>query len=240
MPEMYLVVLYFVFGGFLIPSFGDFGYYFMLDEEMGPGISKFTYSVLGIIGQVTGILGSFWYERNLKHVEVRTILFWGLLVSIVSSFCSYIFAKRWNLEVGISDMVFIVLTNTVFGVVALAMNILPTLALFARITPKGIEGTIFAFLTGTFNLANQVFSPMVGARSQSSTTPVFRRKSQSLSSWRTGDSIATWRCTRPTTLASSALSSSTRTSRLSRPLSNCDLPLRSSTFSREPCIFKFE
>ena len=130
---------------------------------MGPGISKFTYSVLGIIGQVTGILGSFWYERNLKHVEVRTILFWGLPVSIVSSFCSYIFAKRWNLEVGISDMVFIVLTNTVFGVVALAMNILPTLALFARITPKGIEGTIFAFLTGTFNLANQVFSPMVGA-----------------------------------------------------------------------------
>jgi hypothetical protein len=31
MPEMYLVVLYFVFGGFLIPSFGDFDYYFMLD-----------------------------------------------------------------------------------------------------------------------------------------------------------------------------------------------------------------
>ena len=141
MPEMYLVVLYFIFGGFLIPSFGDFDYYFLLDEERGPGISKFTYSLLGIIGQVTGIIGSFWYERNLKQVEVRTILFWGTLVSIVSSFCSYIFAMRWNLEVGISDMVFIILTNTVFGVVALAMNVLPTLSLFARITPKGIEGT---------------------------------------------------------------------------------------------------
>ena len=42
------------------------------------------------------------------------------------------------------------------------MNTLPTLALFAKITPHRIEGTIFAFLTGTFNLANNVLSPMVG------------------------------------------------------------------------------
>lgn len=31
-PEMYLVVLFFVFGGFIGPDFGDFGYYFMLNE----------------------------------------------------------------------------------------------------------------------------------------------------------------------------------------------------------------
>lgn len=42
------------------------------------------------------------------------------------------------------------------------MNTLPTLALFAKITPKRIEGTIFAFLTGTTNLANNVISPMIG------------------------------------------------------------------------------
>lgn len=56
----------------------------------------------------------------------------------------------------------IICTDTIFGVVSLAMNTLPTLALFAKITPPGIEGTIFAFLTGTFNLANNVLSPMVG------------------------------------------------------------------------------
>lgn len=63
--------------------------------------------------------------------------------------------------VGIPDVAFIILTDTIFGVISLAMNTLPTLALFAKITPKKIEGTVFAFLTGTTNLANNVLAPMV-------------------------------------------------------------------------------
>jgi len=43
------------------------------------------------------------------------------------------------------------------------MNVLPCLALFAKITPAGIEGTIFAFLTGSWNFADGVISPQVGA-----------------------------------------------------------------------------
>lgn len=42
------------------------------------------------------------------------------------------------------------------------MNFLPTLALFAKITPTKIEGTVFAFLTGTSNLASIIISPLVG------------------------------------------------------------------------------
>lgn len=59
-------------------------------------------------------------------------------------------------------MAFIVLTDTIFGVIAQAMSTLPTLALFAKITPARIEGTVFAFLTGTTNLASNVLSPMIG------------------------------------------------------------------------------
>jgi len=39
---------------------------------------------------------------------------------------------------------------------------LPILALFAKITPAKIEGTIFAFLTGTMNLASTVIQPGMG------------------------------------------------------------------------------
>lgn len=119
--------------------------------------------MLGTISQFTTILGSYWYERNLKEVEVRTVLFYGALIGIISSFSSVIFAKRWNVEAGINDMAFIILTSSIFDVIGLAMYLLPSLALFAKITPKGIEGTIFAFLTGMYNLSNSVFSPMVGA-----------------------------------------------------------------------------
>lgn len=85
-------------------------------------------------------------------------------MSCVSTFIHYAFAMRWNISLGISDLVFIVFTDVVFGCLALAMNILPCLALFAKITPPGIEGTIFAFLTGSWNFADGVISPMVGAQ----------------------------------------------------------------------------
>lgn len=42
------------------------------------------------------------------------------------------------------------------------MNLLPSLALFAKITPMKIEGTVYAVLTGTTNLSSTLLSPMVG------------------------------------------------------------------------------
>ena len=67
------------------------------------------------------------------------------------------------MRIGVSDIVFVIFTDVVFGCIAMAMNILPSLALFAKITPPGVEGTIFAFLTGSWNFADGVLSPMVGA-----------------------------------------------------------------------------
>jgi hypothetical protein len=47
MPEIYLVVIFFVLNGIISPDFGDFGYYFMLNVVK---VSKFQYSMLGVIG----------------------------------------------------------------------------------------------------------------------------------------------------------------------------------------------
>jgi hypothetical protein len=103
-----------------------------------------------------------YYEYKLKDVEVRSLLYYSTIFSLVSSLSQYAFALRLNVLFGIPDVAFIILTDTIFGVISLAMNTLPTLALFAKITPKKIEGTVFAFLTGTTNLANNVLAPMVG------------------------------------------------------------------------------
>ena len=37
------------------------------------------------------------------------------------------------------------------------------MALFGKVTPPRIEGTIFAFLTGTMNFCNYIISPAMGA-----------------------------------------------------------------------------
>lgn len=89
-------------------------------------------------------------------------MYYSTICSIVSSFSQYAMALRWNTLIGVNDLVFIICTDTIFGIMGLAMNTLPTLALFAKVTPAKIEGTVFAFLTGTTNLANSVLAPMVG------------------------------------------------------------------------------
>jgi len=152
-------ILFFIVNGVLSPDFSDFSYYFMLNEIK---ITKIQYSLLGTIGQFTSILGTMYYENQLKDIEVRTVLYWSTIVSVVSSICQYAFVMRWNKYIYVNDMAFILVTDTIFSVIGMAMGTLPTMALFAKVTPPKIEGTVFAFLTGTTNLANNVLSPMIG------------------------------------------------------------------------------
>ena len=74
----------------------------------------------------------------------------------------FVFAKRWNLEIGISDYFFLIFTDSVFSTVSVILLNLPFLAYFAKVTPKKVEGTIFAFLTGTMNFAATVIAPSMG------------------------------------------------------------------------------
>lgn len=95
-------------------------------------------------------------------MEVRTVLIINVAIAIVGAFLAYAFAMRWNLACGISDYFFLIFTDVVFGAIAMAFSTLPIMSLFAKITPKRIEGTIFAFLTGTSNLDAGVIQPLMG------------------------------------------------------------------------------
>lgn len=160
MREIYMVLLYFVLNGIMSPSFSQFSYFFMLNIAH---VTKFQFAMFGVISKFCHILGTIYYKAYLKNVETRTVIFWSTIISVFSTFIHYAFAMRWNLAIGVNDIIFIIFTDVVFGCLALALNVLPSLALFAKITPPGVEGTIFAFLTGTWNLADGVVSPMIGA-----------------------------------------------------------------------------
>ena len=54
------MLLYLIIGGFLVPSFGSFGYYFMLDVVK---ISKFTYSMLTVLGFFCLFIGTMIYKK---------------------------------------------------------------------------------------------------------------------------------------------------------------------------------
>lgn len=159
MKEIYFLVIFFIAKGVLQPSFEEFSYFFLLNEIK---ISKFIFSMLVLIGQVCHIIGALLYKAFCRNIDTRWMIFFAMVTGVIASFMNFTFAKRWNLEIGIPDMVFLIFTDVVFSVIGTILYNLPILALFAKITPARIEGTIFAFLTGTLNFATTIISPNVG------------------------------------------------------------------------------
>jgi hypothetical protein len=82
-------------------------------EEIG--VSKFMFAMIALVGQVFSIVGVVIYERCLKTIEVRFVVMIGVGVRIIGAFCAYAFAMRWNLAIGMSDYVFLFLTDVVFA-----------------------------------------------------------------------------------------------------------------------------
>jgi Na+/melibiose symporter-like transporter len=159
MREIYCIVIFFILKGLLNPTFEEFSYFFLLNVI---GISKFMFALLVLIGNICHVVGALFYKAFCRSVDTRWMVLFAMLVQIVATFLNFCFAKRWNLELGISDLVFLLFTDIVFSVVGTLLYTLPIMALFAKITPAKIEGTIFAFLTGTMNLASSVISPGMG------------------------------------------------------------------------------
>lgn len=143
----------------LNPTFSEFTYFFLMDVI---GVSKFIFAVVVLVGQICHIIGALMYKSFCRDVEARWLVFFGAIAVTFSTFLAFVFAKRWNLEIGIPDMVFLFFTDVVFNTIIWILVVMPLMALFAKITPKKIEGTIFAFLTGTWNLGSTVIQPQVG------------------------------------------------------------------------------
>lgn len=157
--EIYCVIIFFILKGVLNPSFEQFSYFFLLNVI---GISKFMFALLVLIGQICHVIGALIYKAFCRDIDTRRMILYAMITGALGAFLNYVFAKRWNLSIGINDLVFLLFTDVVFSVVGTVLYSLPILALFAKITPAKIEGTIFAFLTGTMNLASGVISPAMG------------------------------------------------------------------------------
>jgi hypothetical protein len=87
----------------------------------------------------------------------------AMIIYSIGKFFNFILAKRWNLEMGISDIFFIFFCDVVFKTLSTTFFALPTFSYFAKITPSKIEATMYAFLSGTTDFEDKVISPLWGA-----------------------------------------------------------------------------
>ena len=84
MKEYYRVILYLTIGALCVPSFSQFGYYFMLDEVH---LSKFTYSMLTVLAYICLMIGSVAYNRCFRETEYRKLIIIDALITIF--FCPF-------------------------------------------------------------------------------------------------------------------------------------------------------
>jgi len=104
-----------VVGAVTVPSFGAFGYYFLLDEVK---LSKFTLAMLSVLGSVCLLFGSLMYNKCFRETEYRKMFIIDTLIGLVFAPLTFIFVCRWNLAWGVSDMFFVIFTDIVNDIVS--------------------------------------------------------------------------------------------------------------------------
>jgi len=153
--EFYSMILYIIIGGFLVPNFGSFGYYFMLDVVK---ISKFSYSMLTVLGFACLFVGTLIYKRWFHASEYKSLIMMDALISIILAPISFIFVLRLNVVWGIPDMFLIIFTDVVSEIVSQCFVFLPMSVVYAKICPKRIEATSFALLSSVSNFRGTIRS----------------------------------------------------------------------------------
>ena len=148
LPEFRNVMLYLVVGGMLVPSFSAFSYYFMMDVIQ---LSKFTYSMLNVLGYICLMFGTSIFNKYFKDYEYRKLIMMdGLLTGLMAPF-SMSLILRTNLNYGVPDIALIISSDIVHDITTQCFIFLPMQVIFAKIPPKHIEATSFALLAGLSN-----------------------------------------------------------------------------------------
>lgn len=153
-----IVPLLFIVIFMATPSYTD-PFFYYLTEKLG-----FTATSLGQISfcSTCGVLlGIFSYKTYFKTVELRNILIICTLLSFIFTFSANILVLRININLGISDFLMVLLSNSLLTMLGEVM-LLPLLSLACVLCPKNMEGTIFSVFMSALNFGS-VLSNLIGS-----------------------------------------------------------------------------
>ena len=150
MREIFQILIFFLAKGFLTPTFEDFSYYFLLDVVE---ISKMTFAIIVLVSFLSTTIGATIYKAYCRAIETRTLIFFAIIINSTGLFFNFVLAKRWNLVLGISDIAFIFFSDVLFNTLSATFFAMPICSYFAKVTPKAIEATMYAILSGTMDLS---------------------------------------------------------------------------------------
>eukprot|EP00834_Sanchytrium_tribonematis_P006226 NODE_438_length_7412_cov_0.582798.p2 type:complete len:409 gc:universal NODE_438_length_7412_cov_0.582798:1-1227(+) len=133
---------------------------------IGEGMTYFRVSI-GMDAQTLGfantfaygglILGSFVYSKYFSATPIKKIMMATTIIGSVLSLLDLVQFKRWNIQLGLSDLLFLIGFDVVLEVIG-RLNLMPLMVLAAKFCPENIEATMFATIMSFFNFTSDIGS----------------------------------------------------------------------------------
>jgi len=106
--ELWRSFLFFFLLGCLVPSFGDFFYYYQLEVV---GFSKLTYALIGCLGYFYLIISMQLYNMYLKERETKIMMVIACFTNLLGSIGCILFVRK--IYFGLDPLTAMVMTSTV-------------------------------------------------------------------------------------------------------------------------------
>jgi hypothetical protein len=142
-------VIYKTLLGTVVPSFGTYLYYYQIDVTH---FTQMQYSYLQVVGYATLTTGAIAYSMFFKESEFYWMVVFACFVNFTGAVLTMLFCHGNTF--GIPNFLFVILTSTVTDTLYISFARLPLMVLYAKVIPEKVEASLFAFLMGLSNLAN--------------------------------------------------------------------------------------
>lgn len=149
------VAVYIFLRGALAPGIGETTFQWLKNAPDGPQFSVTILSMLNIISSAGLLVGVILYNKYLSNISYRRIFAGAQLLLVLTNFIDYAMVKRWNLAVGIPDIVMLI-SDDMFATIMSRFFVMPMFILAAKVCPDNVEGTLFALLMALSNLGGDV------------------------------------------------------------------------------------
>jgi folate/biopterin transporter len=151
-PTIFIILL------MATPSYGD-PYFYYLTNHL-----KFSASLLGKISFCSTLctLIAIWlYKTFFKDTNFRLMITIGTITSFFFSFMAFLLVRRVNIEFGISDFWFVLLSSSLLSMIG-ELVMMPMLSLACLLCPKNLEGTVYAMFMSALNFGG-ILSGLLGS-----------------------------------------------------------------------------
>eukprot|EP00930_Biecheleria_cincta_P030278 TRINITY_DN20973_c0_g1_i1.p1 TRINITY_DN20973_c0_g1~~TRINITY_DN20973_c0_g1_i1.p1 ORF type:complete len:613 (+),score=90.99 TRINITY_DN20973_c0_g1_i1:79-1839(+) len=149
------VAVYIFLRGALSPAIGETMFQWLKNAPEGPQFSITILSMLNILSSAGLLMGVILYNKFLSNISYRRIFAGAQLLLVLTNFIDYAMVRRWNLLVGIPDVVMLI-SDDMFGTIMGRFFVMPMFILAAKVCPDSVEGTLFALLMALSNLGGEV------------------------------------------------------------------------------------